>query len=197
MEENNIQINNKKTFLSILGVAILVVGLVGITYAFFNYTRTGSANTIRTGEIYFNAEQGNTVTLSDLFPITVAQNETVTASTPGVGSLSLHITGNTTYEEGVEYLIEAVDVTSSGQSALPISIQIAYAPTEAVSQSDELYPVVFTVCTVCSGYVSVIAILDASKYANIVSSPSIVVSGAIYPTRISSPSVIDPVDSNL
>ena len=124
------QKKNKQVMFTIIGIAVLVIGLVGVTYAFFNYTRTGSANTIKTGEIYFNAEQGNTVTLSDLFPITVAQNETVTASTPGVGSLTLHLTGNTTYEEGVEYLIEAVDVTSSGQSALPISIQIAYAPTE-------------------------------------------------------------------
>ena len=69
MEQNNQQRKNKQLMLSIIGIAILVVGLVGVTYAFFNYTRTGARNTIRTGRIYFNAEQGDTVTLSNLFPI--------------------------------------------------------------------------------------------------------------------------------
>lgn len=124
------QRKNRQVMLSIIGVAILVIGLVGVTYAFFNYTRTGTANTIQTGRIVFDAEQDGTVTLSDLFPITVAPNTTVTSSTPGVGSLSLHITGDTSYTEGIEYLIEAVDVTGNGQTALPISIQISYAATE-------------------------------------------------------------------
>ena len=139
MKQENQQMNqqseqqrkNRQIMLSIIGVAILVIGLVGVTYAFFNYTRTGSANQIKTGRIYFNAEQGDTVTLSDLFPISVAPNETVTASTPGVGSLTLQITGDTSYTEGVEYLIEAVDVNGNGATALPISIEISYAATAA------------------------------------------------------------------
>ena len=144
MEQNNQQFNqqmnqqkkNKQVMFAIIGVAVLVIGLVGVTYAFFNYTRTGSANQIKTGQIYFNAEQGDTVTLSDLFPITVEDGTTVDASTPGVGSLKLHITGDTTYEEGVEYLIEAVDVTGNGETALPISIAISYAATEPASGQD-------------------------------------------------------------
>ena len=121
---------NKKIQLSIIGFAVLLIGLVGVTFAFFNYTRTGTANNIRTGRIYFNADQGSSVvTLSDLFPISLGENETVTSQTPGVGSLKLHITGDTNYTEGVEYLIEAVDVTGNGQTSLPISINISYAAT--------------------------------------------------------------------
>lgn len=130
------QKKNRQIMLTIIGVAVLIVGLVGVTYAFFNYTRTGTANAIKTGRINFNADQDGQVTLSDLFPITVPQGTSVTASTPGVGSLALHITGDTSYEEGIEYLIEAVDVTSSGQSELPISIQIAYAPTTVEQGQD-------------------------------------------------------------
>ena len=130
------QVKNKQVALMIIGVAILVIGLVGITYAFFNYTRTGARNTVKTGRIVFNAEQGNQLTLSDLFPIKLEEGQTVSSSTPGVGSLALHITGDTTYENGVEYLIEAVDVTGNGQMALPISIDITYAATTVEEGQD-------------------------------------------------------------
>ena len=130
-------IKNKKQSMIIVGAFILVLMLFTTTYAFFNYTRTGTANNIRTGKIYFNADGGNnTVTLSDLFPISVGENETITSSTPGVGSLKLHITGDTTYTEGIEYLIEAVEVTGNGNTSLPISIDISYTPTE-VEQGQE------------------------------------------------------------
>ena len=130
-------IKNKKQSMIVIGAFIFILMLFTTTYAFFNYTRTGTANNIKTGKIYFNADQGNnTVTLSDLFPISVAQNETVTASTPGVGSLKLHITGDTEYTEGIEYLIEAVEVTGNGQTTLPISIDISYAPTVAEQGQD-------------------------------------------------------------
>lgn len=127
MEENNQQRRNRKVMFSIIGIAVLVVGLVGVTLAFFNYTKTGSNNTVSTGRIFFEASQGNTITLNNLFPITVATGSTVTSSTPGVGSISIHITGDTNYQSGIEYLVTAVDVTSvSSGSALPISIEISY-----------------------------------------------------------------------
>ena len=75
MEENQFnqeRRKDKQIKLMIIGIAVLVIGLVGVTYAFFNYTRTGAANNITTGKIYFNAEQGDEVTLSNLFPITAS-----------------------------------------------------------------------------------------------------------------------------
>jgi len=41
MEEFNNQ-KTKQRVLIILGAFILVIGLIGVTYAFFNYTRTGT-----------------------------------------------------------------------------------------------------------------------------------------------------------
>lgn len=35
--------NNKKVMYSIIGIAILLISLVGVTYSFFNYTRTGTS----------------------------------------------------------------------------------------------------------------------------------------------------------
>ena len=46
---------NKK--INVMVISLLVTGIislvVGVTYAFFNYTRTGDANTINVGRVYF------------------------------------------------------------------------------------------------------------------------------------------------
>ncbi len=122
MEEDNFQINNKKTFLSILGVAILVVGLVGITYAFFNYTRTGSANTIKVGRIAFNSNQTETINLINAFPISSTD---ALSDTTNSDEIVISITGDTTYDNGVEYLIKATNVSNTINSkVVPINILV-------------------------------------------------------------------------
>lgn len=50
--ENN---NSKQVLFSIIGVAILIVAVVGVSFAFFTYSRTGTTNNfITTGKITFN-----------------------------------------------------------------------------------------------------------------------------------------------
>ena len=77
MKTNNVIIEifiikTKKQSMIVVGAFILVLALFTTTYAFFNYTRTGASNVIKTGSIAFNADQvNNTVTLIDLFPISV------------------------------------------------------------------------------------------------------------------------------
>ncbi len=119
-------IKTKRQMFIIIAAFVMVLLLGTTTYAFFNYTRTGVANTVKTGRIYFNAEQNGRVTLDGLFPISTDGN--VTASTPGVGSLTIHVQGDTTYTEGIEYRIKAVNVTGSNGTQLPISINISYQP---------------------------------------------------------------------
>ena len=62
MEENN----SKKVLLSVLGVAILVVAVVGVSFAAFSYTNTSdAANQINVGTItmsYSEAEAGISIT---------------------------------------------------------------------------------------------------------------------------------------
>ena len=90
--------NKKKIILPIVIVLLMIIGVIGITYAFFNYTRTWLANTISVGRIYFNHEQGNTITLENVFPISSeqAQNDTVNAKT-----LSISVIGDTDYDGGI------------------------------------------------------------------------------------------------
>ncbi len=138
MEE---QKDKKKKIFFIVGPLVLFIALVGITYSFFNYTRTGSENTFRTGRIYFNATEGDTVTLSDLFPITASGE--ITSATSGVGAVVLHITGDTTYTDGIEYLVKSVNVRGLNGTSLPISIEISYSATSGegnvIGQADDNY----------------------------------------------------------
>lgn len=75
--------NSKQTVLSIVGIAILVIAVVGVSFAFFTYTKNGTTNNvITTGSITFAYEEtsSSALTLSNRFPQTVAEG--TAASTP-------------------------------------------------------------------------------------------------------------------
>ena len=137
-EQNN---KNKRNMLSIIGIAILVIGLVGTTYAFFNYTRTGPANVVSTGRIVFNSERtGNAINLTNVFPIDVTNG--IPNDNANVGTVTIHVSGDTTYDEGVEYLVSAVNVNNSvSNKSVPISLDVAYTSTggESIGTADTDY----------------------------------------------------------
>ena len=60
-------IQNKKQMFALIGAFILTIVLSTVTYAFFNYTRTGTANNIRTGRIAFTSSQSGTFNLTNVF----------------------------------------------------------------------------------------------------------------------------------
>ena len=141
-------IKSKKQMYLVIGAFALVLMLGTVTYAFFNYTRTGSANTIRTGRIAFNSQQGNSINLTNVFPVDVSNG--IPNNNPNVGSATINVTGDTTYGEGVEYLVSAVNVQNtigSGANAksLPISIDVSVAsnsnndPATALGTADSDY----------------------------------------------------------
>ena len=116
--------SSKQVLLSVIGIAILVVAVVGVAFAFFNYTRTGSSNTIKVGRISFVSRQTNTINLTNLFPIDPTNTSDMNDSTK-VGTVEIEIEGDTDYANGVEYLVSAVDssITTNGK-VLPISLDI-------------------------------------------------------------------------
>ena len=122
-------IKSKKQMFIVLGVFTLVLMLGTVTYAFFNYTRTGSSNVIKVGRIVFNSTQGEFINLTNMFPIDVTNG--IPNDNTKVGSVTINVTGDTTYEEGVEYLVSAVNVTNTvNNKALPISIDVSYTNSE-------------------------------------------------------------------
>ena len=117
--------NNKRKYLKIVGPLVLILMLVGITYAFFNYTRTGTSNNIRVGRISFESKNEETITLNNIFPVDPSNTTDMNDPTK-VGTYSIDIKGDTDYSDGIEYLVSSVDssiYTSSGK-IVPISLDI-------------------------------------------------------------------------
>ncbi len=60
---------NKEILLSIVGIAVLVIALIGVSFAFFTYSKTGTMNNvITTGQIKFSYEDDSALTLENQFP---------------------------------------------------------------------------------------------------------------------------------
>ena len=126
-------IKTKKQMYMVIGIFALVLFLGGTTYAFFNYTRTGVANNIRTGRIYFNTAQSNTLNLTNVFPMSATD-----AGNANLDAVSVRIYGDTTYSGGEEFEISIVDVNNtigSGQSVktIPINYIASYSATPVQS----------------------------------------------------------------
>ena len=107
----------------IISITIGVVGLIsllfGTTMAFFNYTKTGSANTLAVGRIYFNTSQDGQISLTNVFPIT---SEELEGNTTDSDSITITITGDTTYANGIEYVVRFTDVNNTvNNKDIPIS----------------------------------------------------------------------------
>ena len=106
MDHDNILVkkenkNNKKIILGVIGLLIMVGATFGATYAFFNYTRTGTNNTIETGTILFNYEEGTPLQLSNQFPISESKlNDSF--------KLTFSISGHNTLREGLTFNIYAM-----------------------------------------------------------------------------------------
>lgn len=98
--------SSKQVLLSVIGVAILVVAVVGVSFAFFSYVYNGeNANTVKTGTIVFTASDSQ-LTLTNVFPTSTAYS--------GQGKVaSVSIQGNTTYETGIDFTVRALDVTNA------------------------------------------------------------------------------------
>ena len=140
MEQSN---QSKKVLLSVIGVAILVVAVVGVSFAFFNYTRTGGVNTVTTGTIHFNSSQSQ-LNISNAFPIAKSTaQEATTSSHDNVSVSTVTITGDTSYSGGLDFRVRATGVNLHN---VPVSVlvtktgSLSNATSEVASRSgDSIY----------------------------------------------------------
>ncbi len=108
--------------LSIIGVAILIVAVVGVSFAFFNYTRTGTSNNVRVGRIAFSSTQNSTINLGNVFPIATSQ---IGTDIGNHDTVTVNITGDTTYGGGIEYKVTIEDVNNTiNNKSVPISFEV-------------------------------------------------------------------------
>ena len=102
---------SKQILLSVIGVAILVVAVVGVSFAFFTYSRTGSQNNIiTTGKITFVFQDGDTINLTNHFPITTAAGLALNGSGD---KCTFSVTGNTTTGSTINFAVWAIEGDSA------------------------------------------------------------------------------------
>ena len=101
--------SSKQVLLSLLGIAILVVAVVGVSFAFFSYVKTGTVtNTILTGEVYTYMNTGDTMTLTDAMPVQEDPTNVVETTTNDIGSLKFTITGKNNSDTDITYKVYLV-----------------------------------------------------------------------------------------
>ena len=119
--------NKKKDFILILIVFVLLIAIVGVSYAAFNYAGTGQKlNTITTGTITMEyVESTNTIAMTDALPTTISTGKTrlktgeyfdftVKSSITGNTDINYEIaakeeSGNTFSGSNIRYYLTTVD----------------------------------------------------------------------------------------
>ena len=94
---------SKNVTLSIIGVALLVVAVVGVSFAFFSYVGGKTDNTVQTGTIVFNSTAEGMV-LTNEFPQATYSDE---------DTLVVKVSGKTTYEKGIDYQVRVNEVQNA------------------------------------------------------------------------------------
>ena len=89
----------------ITGITLLLLLVVGVTYAFFTY-ESGTKSDIVTGQIYMNYEETSTISLTGVFPET---KEQALARTDENGVFEFTITGRNTSKYPVYYEIDLLE----------------------------------------------------------------------------------------
>ncbi len=137
--ENN---NSKQMILSILGVVILVVAVVGVSFAAFSYSKTGEkVNTITTGTITMSySEDTNGINLSNALPMSDDQGKalsgsnnvfdfTVTATINGSGNTTINYDVTATKESdstlddsAVKVYLTSIDNSADTQVLAPTKV---------------------------------------------------------------------------
>ncbi len=125
-----IKINKKETIISIVALLFIIVAVVGITYATFNYTGLGTkSNKVTTSTITMNYNEAtNGITLTDAFPISDNDGKQLT----GEGrTFSFTVTVTTGNNTAVGYEVSAVKDNTSTLGNNDVRIYLEKSTTGA------------------------------------------------------------------
>ena len=103
--------SSKQVLLSVLAVAILVVAVVGVSFAFFTYSKQGeTVNTITTGTLVFSYnEPANGILLEDAVPM--SDEDAKTTLTSGRNVFDFTVTSTINGNVTINYEITAKEST--------------------------------------------------------------------------------------
>lgn len=103
----------KSVILSIIGAIIIMLIVVGVSYAFFNYSRTGETNNeISTGALSFKFENGSDILLTNAFPISTAEGIALT----GENNVCTFTIKGSVATGDIDYTISAVEGDASSDA---------------------------------------------------------------------------------
>ena len=125
--------NSKQVLLSVLGVAILVVAVVGVSFAAFSYSKTGEkVNTITTGTITMSySETTNGINLTNALPMSDSVGMKLSEQNQYFDfTVNASITGNTT----INYAITATKELDSNIPDDGIKVYLTDMDGDADSQ---------------------------------------------------------------
>ena len=133
MNENS----SKQVLLSVIGVAILLVAVVGVSFAFFTYSKAGTKNnTLTTGSIFFNFTEGNAINLTNEFPR--SDTAGIALSPDNNAALTFHVLGYDGSSKGIAYTVLALPGdTMSGKTRFKDS-EIKFYLTGSSSNSSAI-----------------------------------------------------------
>ena len=115
MKENN-QDNQKKMLLSILGVAVLVVAVIGISFAAYSATFDTAENSVSTGTIMVSyTEPSNAINITDAMPLSDADG---IAQTGSGKSFDFTVSTQASSDLTVPYEISLTKVSVAASQAL-------------------------------------------------------------------------------
>ena len=109
MKENN----QKKMLLSVLGVAILVVAVIGISFAAYSTVFESNVNSVTTGTVMVNyTESGNAINVTNALPMTDANGVAQTGT--GVFSFTVSTKADNTLTVPYEINLTKVELACTG-----------------------------------------------------------------------------------
>lgn len=125
--------NQNQIIISVLGVAILIVAVVGVSFAAFTYTRAGTKeNTISTGTIVMEyTEPVNGISIDNAMPMSDATGKALTG-TGNVFDFTVKstIAGTTTVNYEVAAVKEAASTMANDQVRLYVEKEVSSNYTE-------------------------------------------------------------------
>ncbi len=105
MNNNN---SSKQVLFSVIGIAILVIAVVGVSFAFFTYSKTGENQLLTTGTIFFQFTDGDQINLTKQFPISDEEGAGWTNSSLSGSVMTFTVVGHDSSGKGIDYTIKAV-----------------------------------------------------------------------------------------
>ena len=127
--------NSKQVLLSVLGVAILVVAVVGVSFAAFTFSQTGNVeNTITTGTISMSySEPENGITLTNAMPMNDATGMAL-ENTNEYFDFSVSATINGSGSTTINYAITAVTEPGSTLTDDYVKVYLTNMASDADTQ---------------------------------------------------------------